>query len=234
MDKTYVVTDKNDVVTPPYIKRLSEQVFERLTAFMTASERTNERNAERFDMAVERLDMAAGRLSIAASQQRPLTLSRSRSSELERHGRSSLGTRSSSGVSSSACESSESPSLPGDRQRFRSVSTQVEEYKRETQDHLEPEARDWDKQSIAIMRAKLQVKLLTAQQEKVMARAAAEVEQVNARAAEQARAFALYVARASAHPQPSAASDISAPAKGKHFTFSSPLYLWGLWGFIEA
>ena len=47
------------------------------------------------------------------------------------------------------------------------------------------------------MRAKLQVKLLTAQQEKVMARAAAEVEQVNARAAEQARAFALYVARAS-------------------------------------
>ena len=98
------------MVTPPYIKRLSEQVFERLTAFMTASERTNERNAERFDVAVERLDMAAGRLSIAASQQRPLTLSRSRSSELERHGRSSFGTRSSSGVSSSACESSESPS----------------------------------------------------------------------------------------------------------------------------
>ena len=140
VDKTYVVTDKNDVVTPPYIKRLSEQVFERLTAFMTASERNNERNAERFDVAVERLDMAAGRLSIAASQQRPLTLSRSRSSELERHGRSSLGTRSSSDVSSSACESSESPSLPGDRQRFRSVSTQVEECKRETQDHLEPEA----------------------------------------------------------------------------------------------
>ena len=92
VDNTFVVTDKTDVVTPPYIRRLTEHVFERLTAFTTSTERTTELSIER---SIERLEMTAdtaiSRLSLAASQL-----------ELERQGRSSLGKRSSSGVSSAS------------------------------------------------------------------------------------------------------------------------------------
>jgi hypothetical protein len=92
VDETFVVTEKTDVVTPPYIRRLTEHVFERLTAFTTATERTTELSIER---SIERLEMTAdtaiSRLSLAASQL-----------ELERQGRSSLGKRSSSGVSSAS------------------------------------------------------------------------------------------------------------------------------------
>ena len=84
--------DRASRSTPPYFRRLSEHVVERLNEFTTALEHTTALSIERFEITAETaVTTAISRLSLAASQL-----------ELERQGRVSLGSRSSSGVSSAS------------------------------------------------------------------------------------------------------------------------------------
>ena len=177
--------DRADVVTPPYIRRLSEHVVERLTAYTTALERTTALSIERLEITADTaVTSAISRLSLAASQL-----------ELERQGRSSLGTRSSSGVSSaSPSKLVDQRPAAGDQKRL---------------DELEWEHQKKDEE---LMKARRLIKNLQSQVQKSADEAAA----VTARAAAEARSFALYHARAaSAHP-PSAASAHPPSAASAH------------------
>jgi hypothetical protein len=135
-------------------------MVERLTAFTTATERTIKRTIERSTERLDMADAAIGRLSLAASQL-----------ELERQGRSSLGTRSSSGVSSALPSELVDQRLATGGQK-RLVECELE----------------WQRNTDELRQARGEIKNLHRQVQK----SAAVVEAVEARAAAEARLFSLY------------------------------------------
>jgi len=139
-------------------------MVKRLTAFTTASERTIKRTIERSTERLDMADAAIGRLSLAASQL-----------ELERQGRSSLGTRSSSGVSSAL------PSELVDQRLVTGGQKRLVECELEWQ-------RNTDEKNEELRQARGEIKNLHRQVQK----SAAVVEAVEARAAAEARLFSLY------------------------------------------
>jgi len=161
-------------------------VVERLNEFTTALEHTTALSIERFEITAETaVTTAISRLSLAASQL-----------ELERQGRVSLGSRSSSGVSSA------SPSKLVDQRPAAGDQERLDELEWEHQ-----------KKGEEMWQARRLIKDLRSQVKKSADKAAA----VTARAAAEARSFALYYARAaSAHPPSAASAHHPSPASAHH------------------
>jgi hypothetical protein len=170
-------------------------VVERLNEFTTALEHTTALSIERFEITAETaVTTAISRLSLAASQL-----------ELERQGRVSLGSRSSSGVSSA------SPSKLVDQRPAAGDQERLDELEWEHQ-----------KKGEEMWQARRLIKDLRSQVKKSADKAAA----VTARAAAEARSFALYYARAaSAHPPSAASAHHPSPASAHHLSAASAHHL---------